>query len=92
MNHYQIINYDVWGNTREGFTVNQAFTTNVSIQLSDNYTNKELKNALYKSGFFNVGITRSKLEIDNQDSCIYINHVSKKVGYYPLLELRLIAA
>jgi len=30
---YQIITYDVWGNARDGFEVNQAFTTGRYIEI-----------------------------------------------------------
>jgi hypothetical protein len=33
---YEVITYDVWGNTREGFEVNQAFTTGRTITLPEN--------------------------------------------------------
>jgi hypothetical protein len=33
---YEIINYDVWGNSHDGFEVNQAFHTGDYIELPEN--------------------------------------------------------
>ena len=36
MSTYDIITYDVWGNTRDGFNVNQAFRTGETVELPPN--------------------------------------------------------
>ena len=32
---YEIISYDVWGNARDGFNVNQSFHTGVLVEIPD---------------------------------------------------------
>jgi len=85
---YEIINLDVWGNKKDGYEVNQAFSTGRFIELNEDYTNKELRKNLFTSGYFGRGILNAKLEIIDSDSDIYINHVSNRVGWLPLIELR----
>ena len=35
---YEIISYDVWGNSREGFVVNAAFNTGIEVEIDDPWT------------------------------------------------------
>lgn len=88
MNEYSIINYDVWGNKAGGFEVNQAFYTTFKIVLSDNYSDKEIRQALFKSGYCSKGILLASLDINDTDSCIYITLTGSRYGYKPFCELR----
>jgi hypothetical protein len=94
---WQIVNYDVWGNEKEGYEVNQAFRSgNVEIPVKI-----ECYNAGNQQEFFNgspndtqirkaLGITPRVRIYDPycNERVIYANHVSTN---YPLGELRLVS-
>ena len=88
---WQLVTYDVWGNAKDGYEVNQAFTNGTQdLQLIPETcnagtpnefvcaypTDKQLKRAL--------GI-RCHIETDGDDVTIYIN---RKRDGYPICELR----
>jgi hypothetical protein len=39
---YQVITYDVWGNAREGFEVNAAYTTDTYIEVSESTSDRAI--------------------------------------------------
>ena len=43
---YQVITYDVWGNAREGFEVNAAYTTNNYIEVSESTSDRAINRRL----------------------------------------------
>lgn len=75
---------------KDGYEVNDAHYTGITIELPDNFTNKQLKSALYKSGFFGRGITKAKIDCEGEeDYSTYVNQTSNRVGgFKPLIELR----
>ena len=47
---YQVISYDVWGNARDGFEVNQAFTTSQFIELDGSESDRTINRRLGFNG------------------------------------------
>ena len=39
---FEIINYDVWGNSQDGFEVNAAYSTGIFVDISENDTDKTI--------------------------------------------------
>lgn len=87
---YQVISYDVWGNPKDGFEVNDQYTTSYRITLPDNPTDKEILTALYKSGYASRDILNGKMSIEGRlNSTLYIYHIGQSVrGYKPFCELQ----
>jgi hypothetical protein len=91
MRRYQIINYDVWGNSRDGYEVNEANLTKYHIELPEDYSELELKRAMYRSGYTSRGFINAKLSINHDyESCIYITLEGSRYSGKPFCELRLI--
>jgi len=90
MNTFKLINLDVWGNKYDGFEVNNAHYTGITIELPTNFTDKQLKSALYKSGYFGRGITQAKINSEGEeDYSVYVNLTANRYGgCKPLIELR----
>ena len=90
MLNYQIISYDVWGNNRDGYEVNDCRYTPYKIELPDDFTDKQLKRALYDSGYASRGIMNAKISIEGEAPySIYVNLTAiRHGGYYPYCELR----
>ena len=89
MKTYQIISYDVWGNRKDGFEVNNAFSTGIIIELNDDASDKEIRRALFRSGFCSKGILTAKLAIDGEpEYSFYVNLIGSRYGLKPFCELR----
>jgi len=89
MKTYKLINYDVWGNKKDGWQVNDAHYTGILIELPDNFTDLQVKQALYRSGFTSKGILPAKISIDGEPNySLYINLEAKQYCGKPLCELR----
>ena len=43
---YKVISYDVWGNARDGFEVNQAFNTGETVHLPENASDRLINRRL----------------------------------------------
>tara|TARA_Y100000593_G_C4216702_1_gene289595 strand:+ start:615 stop:896 length:282 start_codon:yes stop_codon:yes gene_type:complete len=86
---FELINYDVWGNPQDGFEVNNAYSTGIVIDISENDTDKTILKKLKEVGFLKKTAKFICFEIDGElDFSLYINHVTQKDGVYPLCELR----
>jgi hypothetical protein len=84
---YQVISYDVWGNEKDGFEVNQAFTTSFKIELPKDATDKQILKALKDVGYLKKGLHLSSVEFDNHETAIYFTDARNQK---PEGELRLI--
>lgn len=76
MAKYRMIAYDVWGNSKEGFWVNQSFYTDTYIDIEDGYSDYRINRILGVKG----------ITYDWHESEIY---ASLKKNGKPLFELRL---
>ena len=43
---YKVISYDIWGNARDGFEVNQAFYTGDTVEVSDDTSDRAINRRL----------------------------------------------
>jgi len=78
---YRLYSYDVWGNSEDGWEVNDVYKTSWHFPRGLDYTDEELTKMVEEI----VGI---EIEIDNRISCennIYFNNEEGK----PICELRL---
>jgi len=85
LKQFELIDYDVWGNQKDGYNVNQAFHThqyyNIDTELDDKLLVKQLKS----QKLIKKGIHFKSIEIDGDDMVIYFSYKGK-----PEFELRLI--
>jgi hypothetical protein len=79
------VEYDVWGNRRDGFEVNDAWTTSVHVLIPADLTDTQVLRALKQAGVILKGKQSRSFEISGDDTTIYLTHA--KSGY-PLGELR----
>ncbi len=83
MTRYRLISYDVWGNEKDGYEVNQAFTTSEYYELDDNADHTGIIKALRKQGCLKKGVRAKLIEIDGDDKTIYFSYKGR-----PEFELR----
>lgn len=85
MQSFRLYTYDVWGNSKDGYDINNTFRTNIVLELKPNFSDKELIKQLNKHYFSRKHQARSFL-IDGDDQFITVNSAK---DYYPICELRL---
>lgn len=81
---WEIINLDVWGNGDDGWEVNQAFHTRKMIELPEEFTDKDVRDALVADGYLKKTCQTRHLEIDGDDMVIYVNQAKDD---RPILQL-----
>ena len=88
---YEVINYDVWGNKRDGFEVNDAHYTGLDVFIHEYDRDKDIIRALKEAGFLNKACRYSSFEVDGEwGYSLYINKITDDVGgLYPVCELRI---
>ena len=85
---YKLINYfDVWGNEKDGYEVNNLCTEADDLWIDDDSTLKEIAKFLVQIGFL---VTSDMRKLHFEDDGTYIEIYQKK-GMYPLGRLEEIA-
>ena len=85
---YRLVNYfDVWGNEKDGYEVNNLCTEADDLWIDDDSTLKEIAKFLVQIGFL---VTSDMRKLYLEDDGTYIEIYQKK-GMYPLGRLEEIA-
>lgn len=85
---YRLVNYfDVWGNEKDGYEVNNLCTEADDLWIDDNSTLKEIAKFLVQIGFL---VTSDMRKLYFEDDGTYIEIYQRK-GMYPLGRLEAIA-
>ncbi len=82
---WKIWTYDVWGNEKDGYEVNDRFPHGV-VDLPENPTDAEIGKMLNRE-FFSKPQRVNTLAFDGDDMVIYVN---RKRDGFPILELNLV--
>ena len=64
---YQLINYDVWGNERDGFEINQAFTTRHYVDIPKGAGSDEIVSILKDEGLIEATARKDSIEINGEE-------------------------
>ena len=81
---YRLYNYDVWGNNKEGYNVNNVFQTDETCIIDDDMGNGEIIAELKKQGIIRKTVKNSKIDIsDDGYDVLYFDYRGK-----PEFELR----
>lgn len=68
---WRLIDYDVWGNSKDGYEVNQAFRTSTVVEFADDISDDALIRLLKREGVLKKGVRKSRIGIDGDDQVIY---------------------
>ena len=88
---YELYSYDVWGNNREGYEVNDLYyqcTIEIDNESHEWTTDKQIIQALKKEGYLKKNARFSSFEIHDGESSLYITYNTNKCSGYPIYELR----
>jgi hypothetical protein len=84
---YEVWTYDVWGNPRDGFWVNDRFRAG-SVTLDSDASDADVIRALKDAQVINARSRITSFEIQGNDQVIHVNKITLDVGgYYPVCEL-----
>ena len=83
MNKWQVWGLDVWGNDIDGYEVNDRYRHG-AIELSKSYLDEELLSALKDQGLLNEFCTLEQINIDGDDTSLYIDDASNSQPIYQL--------
>ena len=89
MPRYRIYDYDVWGNAKDGYEVNDVFKTSYVVELSENPSDEEIIKALKKVGFLKPNFRTSSFEIEGEPGyTLYVTYNTIKMPMHYFCELR----
>lgn len=78
--------YDVWGNKKGGYEVNDVFRTGEVIDISDivldSWKSRNLFLYLRKIGFIKKGLRSKFLNVNWEEGRIYLDYKGKPVGEF----------
>lgn len=73
--------YDVWGNKKDGFEVNQVFYTDEYVNIPNVVkSDKALITYLKNQGFIKSSAKRNLIELDGHEDIIYFSYNGKPEG------------
>lgn len=84
IHNFRLYTYDVWGNARDGYEVNNVYGTGEVYSLDDNWTDKQIISELKKQGAIRKSVKNSLVRIDGEfEYSLYFEYRDK-----PEFELR----
>lgn len=89
-NTYQVISLDIWGNNRDGYEVNNSYTTSHEIVIEDYTTDKEIIKMLKACGYINKQCHFKSFSVEFNDEYLGdVQYHTTKLQGYPICQLRL---
>lgn len=82
MKTYIIVDYDVWGNEKDGYEINQEFHLG-TVEIPNMATDKQILNILEKNGYLKSDLRKIKV-VDWAEGRI---EIFKRKGEYPMYGL-----
>ena len=86
---YEVHGLDVWGNTRDGFDVNDVYPSRGTVALYDDSTDAEIVQALKREHFIDQRIRFKSVTIDGEIG--YVLSISEARTGKPVYELRAVS-
>ena len=86
---FTVYTYEVWGNPKDGFEVNNRFKMSETIEISKNSTPKSIIRKLKQANIIKQNSHFDSFDIDGEfDYTLYVTQINAAVGgYYPICEL-----
>jgi hypothetical protein len=90
MKTYKIYSLDVWGSNKIGYEVNDLSFSGLTIELSNDFTDRELIKSMKEVGYLNNKLHFKSLVIDGEKQTLWIGYMTSKIFNRPIAELRLV--
>lgn len=86
---YEIIDYDVWGNERDGFNVNQSFHTGHFVEIPEDATDAEIVRILKDEGVLKKTVRTASVGIEGESGYdLYFTHLPTSRPEFELRAVR----
>ena len=91
VNRYQLWTYDVWGNKKDGFDVNNRFKEGI-VEIPEDATNREFLKIVRKAISIKRGYHHADFDIDGEpEYTLYVTYTGTSLGgWYPVCEMEYI--
>ena len=89
---YDLYSYDVWGNNKDGFEVNDLYfqcTIEIDNESHEHTTDKQIIQALKDEGYLKKNARFNSFGFHDGGRSIYIEYNTRKLSGYPIYELRM---
>ena len=83
---WQVITYDVWGNNREGYDVNDKHKSG-RVRMHVAYSDRQVIATLKAAGVINSRCRYASFDIDGDADTIYVTYSTSRMHGYPVCEL-----
>lgn len=83
---YEIFDYDVWGNAKEGYDVNDCRGTGEIITLKEDDSDAKIIKKLRDCGFLKKGVHARSFDVEGEMD--YVLYITSSKDMYPVCELR----
>lgn len=85
---YQLWSYDVWGNKKDGFEVNNRYRDCI-VEIPEDAIDREIIKIIKKAMGLKRGFPYAYFEVDGEpEYTLYVNYTSSTFGgWYPVCEL-----
>ena len=70
MKRYRLYSYDVWGNVKDGFEVNDVFKTSYVCEIPDNASDADIVKALKSCGYLKKTLKTKSVDFSFNDAII----------------------
>lgn len=85
MSIWTLYNYDIVGNSKDGYTVNNTYEVAGNLEVKDDASYRDIMQYLKSQGYLKKTCQLRYLEFDGDDEIIFINQIKDGM---PIFELR----
>lgn len=86
---YRAVLYQLIGNAKDGYEVNDACNSDYVIEFKDyQFGDKDIIRELKNCGLLNKNLKNKSIDIEGNENTLYVNYVTNRLGRYPICELR----
>lgn len=73
--NWKLISLDVWGNEDDGFEVNAAYHTGITLSIDDHEHDHSVIGALRDGGYLADDVAYEDIDVDGDEYMMYITYV-----------------
>lgn len=83
---YEVFDYELWGNKKDGFEVNTTYSHG-DFGIAEDCSDKELIEGLKKHLGFKQGLPVKNFNVSGDERFIIVEYYSRRMGFVPVCHL-----
>ena len=87
---YEVVSLDVWGNRRDGYEVNDAYSTGVYININEDTSDADIIKLLKAAGFLKKTCKNKSFSVNGEFG--YSLHITHEPTDYPVYDLKCVGS